>query len=258
VKIGRRASSIAAGAVVAVLGAGCSALPQGDHRWISNTKEGVYTRIPNDWRTYTVNPYELNTVRPTPLPRSPSRWTLIFDSAPESSKKANKTLKRDEEKKASIKRLNETFPTHLIGEMSVQPLPSDWETGNPDPSTREGLSIDRLRNMAFNELSPDDLEAIYTGLGQTPDVVKAFMAGDPNYEVITYKEIADKKTGLRGLHVRMNWQVEPFKWTTVDEQILLDRASRKMYRLVLKCEASCFKRNYREAKRIASNWTVKK
>ena len=249
---------LAAGGVAVAVLASCSALPQGDHRWISNTKEGVYTRIPTEWRTYTVNPYELNTERPTPIKRSPSRWTLIFDSAPKSSKKTNKTLNRDEEKKASIKRLNQTFPSHLIGEMSVQPLPSDWTIGNSDPSTREAININTLRNMAFNELSPVDLDAIFTGLGQTPDVVKAFMAGDPNYEVITYKEITDQKTGLRGLHVRMNWQVEPFKWTTVDEQILLDRASRKMYRLVLKCEASCFKRNYREAKRIASNWTVKK
>lgn len=237
--------------------AGCSALPQGDHRWISNSKEGVYTRIPTAWRTYTVNPFEINTDRPTPLQRSPSSWTLIFDSSPRTSKAKNRTVNRDEEKKSSIKRLNQTFPAHLIGEMSVQPLPSDWETGNSDPTYREGVSITDLRNSAFNELAAADREALYVGL-VSGDVVKSFMAGDPSYEVVTYKEIANTKTGLRGIHLRMNWQVEPFKWTTVDEQILLDRATKKVYRLVIKCEASCFKRNYREAKRIASNWTVKK
>lgn len=254
-----RATRVARTMAVVGLLASCSALPQGDHRWISNSKEGIYTRIPTAWRTYSVNPFELNTERPAPLPRTPPRWTLIFDSAPLSSKAKNKVVARDEEKKASIQRLQKTFPDHLIGEMSVSPISSDWQVGNSNPSTREALSINRLRNMAFNELSPDDASSLYSALQteSSDDVVKAFLAGDPDIEVVTYSEVA-KKNGLHGLHVRMNRQIEPYKWTTVDEQVLLDRSERKMYRLLIKCESTCFKRNYSEAKRIASNWTVKK
>jgi hypothetical protein len=234
----RTLTAAAAVAAAGLLGA-CAALPQGDHRWVQNSKEGMFVRIPREWRTYTINPYDVNTERPAPLRRATARWSMVLDSSPAASKAKNKTLAGDENKKSSIKALRSTFPRHLIAEMSVQPMTSDWTTGDPDPTLREAVSIGFLGNGAVNG-----------------DPVKDFMGGDPNYEVVSYKEVA-RKDGLWGADLRINFQVEPFKWVTVDQHILINRSRTKMYRLLVKCESSCFKRNYGEAKRLASTWTVK-
>lgn len=228
-----RAAALLLGASVA-LGA-CNVAPQSDQRWVSNSKERMFTRIPKSWKTFVIDPYKVDLTRPKGLKRSTSRWSLILDS------------QRSANLKGSRARLDENLPKTLVGEMSVRPLPSDWATGDPSTS-REGVSVSSLRAFAFNETKAG---------ASVGDPVKQFLDGTPSIEMIVNQEPA-RKDGLRGSHIRFNYEVRPNSWVTIDQQVLVDRTTSKIYRLVLKCESTCFKRSYNEAKRISASWTVKK
>lgn len=222
--------------VAAACGLGaCSIAPQSDRRWVSNTQERMFTRIPKAWKTFEVNPYRVDRDRLTPLARNTSRWALIMDSAPTAS-----LVKSREHLAAAL-------PAHLVAEMSVQPLPGDWSTGDPG-TLRESVSPSLLRQFSLIETVPDD---------QIFDPVKNFLAGEPGVEVILNTELS-KANGLRGSHLRYNYEVQPNKWVTIDQNILVDRTTSKVYRLVMKCSSPCFKRDYNEVKRISESWTVRK
>ena len=220
-------------ATMAIALSGCSLAPQGDRRWVSNSQERMFTRIPKSWKTFEIDPYQVDSVRPTPQDRSTSRWSLIMDSAPKVSLASSRA------------NLNNPLPAHLVAEMSVQPLPSDWEVGSSG-TLREDLSPSALRQFSLIESASNLI-----------DPVKAFLDGEPSVEVILNEEVA-KKNGLRGSHLRFNYAAQKGKWVTIDHWILLDRGTKKLYRLIIKCESTCFKREYNEAKRISESWTVKK
>ena len=213
----------------------CSIAPQSDRRWVSNSHERMFTRIPKSWKTFEINPYKVDRERLTPLARNSSRWSLIIDSAPKA------TLA------ASRKHLAAALPAHLVAEMSVRPLPSDWATGDSS-QLREDVSPSLLRQYSLFETVPS---------AKIVDPVKSFLDGNPSVEVVLNSELA-KKNGLRGSHIRYNFEVEPNKWITIDQNILVDRATSKLYRLIMKCESLCFKRDYNEVKRISESWTVRK
>lgn len=227
---------LAAAMLVATCGlVGCSIAPQSDRRWVSNSQERMFTRIPKAWKTFEINPYQIDRTRLTPLPRNTSRWSLIIDSAP----KPTLTTSRAH--------LAQAIPTHLVAEMSVQPLPSDWATG-ASQTLRESVSPSLLRQFSLIETVSN--EKIF-------DPVKDFLDGKPEVEVVVNTELA-KKNGLRGSHLRFNYEIAPNKWITIDQNILVDRATSKLYRLVMKCSSACFKRDYNEVKRISQSWTVRK
>ena len=197
----------------------------------------MFTRIPKAWSTFTIDPYKTDTVRPTAAKRNTARWAMVLDSLPKTTESAAKKL------------LAQDLPNRLIGEMSVQPVAADWKIGD-SRTTREDASISLLRQF---------IAAESTKLQAFGDPVKAFLDGNPDAEVISYSEFSSAKTGLRGLHLRMNFKLDTNDhWVTIDQRILVDRSTDKLYRLVLKCESSCFKQNYALAKRISDSWTVRK
>ncbi len=226
---------VLAAALITTSLAGCSFVPAGDKRWVSNSQERMFARIPKTWQTFTTDPYKVDSERPKPLQRSTSRWSLVFDSA------------KGATEASSEKHLTSSLPRNLVGEMSVTPLSADWETGDTR-ATRELASVSRLRNYIAFETD---------GLPIDTDPVKDFLDGSPSVEVVSYEEIA-KKNGLRGIRLRANFKVDGDNWITIEQRALVDRDTRKLYRLVMKCESSCFKRNYSEVKRISNSWTIKK
>lgn len=195
----------------------------------------MFARIPKSWGTFTNNPYKLDSERPQPMERTTARWSLIFDSAKGATAESSK------------RHLTSNLPRNLVGEMSVTPLSGDWETGDTR-ATRELASVSRLRNFIAFETD---------GLPIESDPVKDFLDGSPAVEVISYDEIS-KENGLRGIRLRANFQIDEDNWVTIEQRALVDRDTRKLYRLVLKCESSCFKKNYEEIKRISNSWTIKK
>lgn len=227
VRRARRAAlaALAALAVVAPL-AGCSTASS--DRWLKNSQERMYVRVPKAWSTFTVDPYAQDRGRPAARKRNTARWSVTFDSAP----------------KPTAKNLRLRYPAHPVGEMSVLPLNKDTATGGDE--LREYVSITQLRSIALDETTSN-----------TFDPVKQYLQGDPTVEVIRYDEIA-RKDGMHGVALRFNYRPDGGRWVTIDQRILVDRTASKLYRLVLKCESSCYKRDYAQLRRIADSWTVRK
>ncbi len=233
-------------------------------KWIRNSSEGLFTKIPRDWKTYKIDPYTVDTVRLKPQKRSPGRWEMLFDSAPGATRaKARQHLESD-------------LPGGLVGELSVQTVPLPDRFGQR--ALREELSIGLMRQFSTNEFQaapkpdPADAELVDANTGTNElattnagfDPVEEFTdKGNPSVELLLYEEYpsARKFAGapqMRGARVRFNWEIYDDRWVTVDHTILHDPKTNKVYRLVLKCEASCFKKNAKLASEISRSFTLKK
>jgi hypothetical protein len=242
--------------------AGCASTAE--TKWIRNSSEGLFTKIPKTWKTYRIDPYAVETVRLKPLKRSPDYWELLFDSAPNVKKaKARQHLEAD-------------LPRQLVGTLQSWTLPLPDRFG--DTGLRTRLSVTLLRQFSsfeFDDAPPPDpastdLENVETNTGTNElapgpagDPVEEFRNGNPSIELLLYEEYpAIKKfpgaPNMRGLRVRYNWEIYDDRWVTVDQTILHDPKTNKMYRLVLKCEASCFKKNAKLASEISNSFTLKK
>ncbi len=235
-----------------------------DKKWIRNSSEGLFTRIPKEWKTYKIDPYVVDTVRLKPTKRSPNRWEMIFDSTPGVTRgKSRQNLEAD-------------LPKRLVGEMSVQKTPIPDKFGQL--GLREELSISLMRRLATSEFgespppiaSDVELAEANTGTNELAvtdagfDPVAEFTEqGNPSVELLVNEEYpaTHKFPGapqMRGVHVRFNWEIYDDRWVTIDQTILHDPKTSKLYRLVLKCEASCFKKNAKLANEISRSFTLKK
>jgi hypothetical protein len=231
----RLARSAAALAVAASLGGCTAATVKGDDTaYISNPQEEVFVRIPTGWAQLSINPYRANTTdRIDGIPRSPNGWARMADAAP----------------KPSERHADATSPEHPVAILTVLDLPTDWRSQNT--TGRDGISLSLLRGLASGE----------AGAGVDP--LPAFNDGDPNVELISYRDaFMDGRTW--GTHVRANFrlQTDPAdpgrdRWTTVDQWALVDYRQSKLYRLTVKCEASCFRKNKAEIDRIVSSFRIK-
>jgi hypothetical protein len=255
------ATALAAATSLSVL-AGCASTTE--TKWIRNSSEGLFTKIPSEWKTYRIDPYAVETVRLKSAKRTPNRWELLFDSAANVKKaKARQHLEAD-------------LPKQLVGAMQSWTLPLPDRFG--DSGIREALSIEFMRQISSTEFKgappPDpastDLENVETNTGANDltagpagDPVVEFNQGNPSIELLTYEEFPNMKKfpgapNMRGVRIRYNWEIYDDRWVTVDQTILHDPKANKMYRLVLKCEAACFKKNVRLASEISNSFTLKK
>jgi hypothetical protein len=242
--------------------AGCASTAE--TKWIRNSSEGLFTKIPATWKTYRTDPFAVETVRLKPTKRTPSRWELLFDSAP-NVKKAK-----------ALQHLEADLPKQLVGAMQSWTLPLPTRFG--DRGLRTRASIELMRQFASFEFKgappPDpastDLENLDTNTGTNElaagpvgDPVAAFDDGDPSVELLLYDEYPSMKKfpgapNMRGLRIRFNLEIFDDRWVTVDQTVLHDPKTNKMYRLVLKCEAACFKKNVKLASEISNSFTLKK
>jgi hypothetical protein len=243
---------------------GCATQPE--TKWIRNSAEGLFTKIPAEWKTFRIDPYAVDTVRLKPEKRDPGRWELLFDSAP------------NVKKAAARQHLESDLPRQLVGELSVQTLPLPDRFGAF--GLRERLSLSVMRRFAtfeFNDSPPPDpdgadeenIEA-NSGTNEIAVIEESFdpvdqftEQGNPSVELLINEEYpATRKfpgaPQMRGSRVRFNWEVYDDRWVTIDQTILHDPKTDKIYRLVLKCEAACFKKNAKLASEISSSFTLKK
>lgn len=219
---------------VVVLG-GCTAtsVRGTDAGYISNPQEEVYVKVPTAWKQFTIDPYQAISDRIDGLKRSPNGWSRMADASP----------------KPFLRHSEQAAPQHPIAVLSVLPLPTDWRRQNTNG--RDGISLGLLRSLSAGEAGID------------ADPLDAFNQGDPAVEIISYRdEFLDGKTW--GTHTRVNLRIEtdaedPAKdvWTTIDQWALVDYRQSKLYRLTVKCEASCFRRNKSELDRIVNSFRIK-
>ena len=217
---------LAAGVTVS----GCAANQTDNANWLVNSQERTFVEIPPKFKRYTVNPYRINKFdrtaeRISGIPRNPSNWEVVFDSA----------------KKPSIDNFDADRPTSMVGQVAVYALKPDW---TQTPNFRQNVNLTALRSYPFARSG-------------NVDPIASFNDGDPGIEVVSYSETAEKN-GIRGIKLRFNQQVGGSDWVTIDQQAFTNRDTTKLYVLTLKCASTCFKRDYETAKKISSSFTVQK
>lgn len=225
--IGRVAIALAAASLVV---AGCSESETDSANWLKNSQERTFVEVPKNFKRFKVNPFRINRFdqsaeRITGIPRAPSNWEVVFDSA----------------RQPRIDNLDNPRPTAMVGSVAVYQLSNDWRQS---PNFRDSLSVAALRTYPL-------------GREGGVDPVVAFNDGNPDIEIVSYAEAAEKN-GIRGVKVRFNQRVEGSKWVTVDQQAFTNRNTNKVYVLTLKCSSTCFKAGYATAKKISSSFTVQK
>ncbi len=214
--------------------AGCTTatVTGADTGYISNPQEEVFVEVPTEWKQFSVDPYRVLTDRIDGIKRNPG-WTRMADAAPE-------PFERHGEQPA---------PSHPVVSLNVVTLPTDWR--RQGTNGRDQISFSLLRSLSAGEVGIDI------------DPLIAFNDGEPGVEIISYRDqFLDGKTW--GSHIRVNLRIEADPedatkdvWTTVDQFALVDYRQSKLYRLTVKCEASCFRKNKATLDRVVNSFRVK-
>ena len=122
-------------------------------------------------------------------------------------------------------------PSYPVGIATVEPI--------PDLDTRDAVDYASLRAMAYGGTDPYAEAQVEGSAVQLVDL----------YDVQTADDV-------RGQRVVFTVHREDGTYVTFDQTALVDNLTTEIYRLVLKCESTCYERNRDEIDDIVDSWTV--
>jgi hypothetical protein len=189
--------------------------------YVNNETEHTFAKVPSSWKLFKISKV-VSPDRPTPIANTDTTWQVVFDSSA----------------KPTADNISVDLPTSPVGQVQIFTVNADYRG---DTTFHDGVSIGTLRSYATNFAL---------------DPVAAVKQGNDAVELVSYSEIKTAK-GLRGNRVVFNWRVQPGKWVTIDQTAYLDAATSKFYRLIMKCESSCFKQNRNTFSQIADSFHVR-
>jgi hypothetical protein len=76
-----------------------------------------------------------------------------------------------------------------------------------------------------------------------------------NAEILEYEDLS-LEGGFRGIHMVANLTGDEGV-TTIDQTVLVDQDTSKVYTLFLRCSSSCYERNHDDIKKVVDSWTVR-
>jgi hypothetical protein len=189
--------------------------------YLNNTSERTFVKVPEGWKRYQVKK-EVSKERPAPIPTTSNKWTVVFDASD----------------KPSAGNIDQAAPTSPVGQIEISEFNADYRG---DTSFHDGINISSLRQFATDfQLDPVD----------------AVKNGNDAVELVSYSEITTK-TGMRGNRMVFNWRVAPNSWVSIDQTTYLNATTSKFYRLIVKCESTCFKANRNTIDQIADSFQVR-
>jgi len=168
----------------------------------------------------------------------PDRWTL-FDE-----RDLLRVLGAD---MTAAERRDELADTWRVA-FDAAPQPSLRHLGAPDAEHPVGLAV--VRNLDFDT---SDKVSLSTLRNYFFDVDKALEEGTA--DVGEYEEI-QRDGGFRGSHMVATIEVDGTRMT-IDQTILLDQATRKLYGLLVSCSVGCFDENRGKIRTVVDSWTVR-
>ena len=227
------------GLATAFVGAACA----GDgFEYVSNSDEGLYFRVPDEWSVVEPENSELPESAASEGD-SPDAWSRFVTPVPLEDGNLDSLANIDAP----------------IGIAQVQPL----------NALRAGeMSLERLRAMSL-DLVYDQLEADGAAGPQT-DPLAAYEPEDPlqlevdmaqmenpplALQVLDYEEIANDD-GVRGSHITLNYSLRDGPFQTIDHIALLNADTTRLYRLLVLCSADCYLEYEEEINDIVDSWTV--
>ena len=222
---GRAVATVVTALVIALMAAACT--PSGQ-RYVKNSSDGVYFKIPDDWELYDedailefregdLSPGELDSLRET-------GWQVFFDAAP----------------RPTLEHSAELLTDHPNGQARVLELDAD---------ERDIVSMQALRNLVF---PLDDLIEVDPSLVEIIDAKEINQDGAHGVQFV-YNIDSQVPALISG------GELDPGKrrFVTFNQAALLDDANRKLYSLVISCEVSCYDENKGTIDDVVESWTVK-
>jgi len=128
------------------------------------------------------------------------------------------------------------------------PKPSLDHLGRAGADHPSGLAV--VRNLAFEVADIISTEALRNYFF---DIDTALQGGTG--ELLEYEEL-QLDGGFRGIHFVASLEMNG-KRMTIDQTMLLDQATTKLYALIVSCSNVCYEDNRREIKSVVDSWTVR-
>jgi hypothetical protein len=221
-----RVLTVVTGLVAALVMAACT--PSG-HRYVKNSSEGVYFKIPNDWELYDedailefqeadLSPGELDQARE-------SQWQVFFDAAP----------------RPSLKHLGELVTDHPNGQAQVVQLTA---------GERDVVSRELMRNLIF----PVDQILEFD-----PSLVELVDGEEINKDgVHGVRFVFNIDSRVPALVVTNTLEEsDDREFATFSQTTLLDERTETMYVLLVSCSVDCYEDNKGTIDDVVESWTVK-
>ena len=120
------------------------------------------------------------------------------------------------------------------------------ETNAKDPS---GVAV--VRSLSFDDSDNVSLASLRNYFFDIDTAMS-----DGTGEVVDYEDL-QLDGGFRGNHVVANLTMSDGGVMTIDQTMLLDQATTKLYALIVACSSTCYERNSGDIKKVVDSWTVR-
>jgi hypothetical protein len=219
--MGRARGTIVALSIVAATLAGCGGT---NYRYISNTQENLFFKVPKDWTIYRLSASDKEG-RPATLPSSFERsWHLLVDSNPQ----------------PDPNHVAEHAPELPIVEAQVYVL---------ERSANDTESLSNLRRLIYK--LPRDADPLLND----PAASRAWELVAGSFQDLTFPK------GVTGTRLAINIpdpeaKDDPKKFATLDAIAMHDVVNRRVYMLSVRCSSQCYLDHRPQIDDLMTSWTV--
>lgn len=205
-------------AIIVSLLVGCSTP---EYTYVSSSKYNTVFRVPADWNR---------------IPEEELEKTLFGDESATSQVVAENAWVAgfDASEKPDI--------DHLFGSNAEEPN-LYAVVRDLDPQTQGQLSLDSMRDLLLPVTEEARQRAEAAGL--SPE----------GFELLQDEQIATEG-GLRGVRVVYNYDLGE-SLQTFDQTVLVDQSTSRVYMLLVRCSATCYRERSDELKGVVTSFTVK-
>jgi hypothetical protein len=206
-------------AIIVSLLVGCSAP---DYTYVSSSKYNTVFRVPADWNR---------------IPEDELEKTLFGDESATSQVVAENAWV------AGFDASDKPDVDHLFGSNAEEPN-LYAVVRDLDPETQGQLSLDGMRDLLLPVTEQARQRAAAAGI--VPE----------GFELLQ-DELIEAEGGLRGVRVIYNYDLGE-SLQTFDQTVLVDQSTSRVYMLLIRCSAKCYRERNEELQNVAASFTVKK
>jgi len=120
------------------------------------------------------------------------------------------------------------------------------ETNAKDPS---GVAL--VRSLTFDDADSVSLGALRNYFFDVDTAMQ-----DGTGDVVSYEDLK-LDGGFRGSHLVANLTMADGGVMTIDQTVLLDQGTTKVYALIVSCSSDCYEHNSKQIKQVVDSWTVR-
>jgi hypothetical protein len=169
----------------------------------------------------------------------PSEWTLFDEEAVIDGLGQNLTEAQREEE------LDQSWRVAF----DADPKPTLRHLGATRAKNPAGFAV--VRTLSFDDADSVSLQALRNYFFDIDTGMQEKTA-----EVVSYEDL-QLDGGFHGIHLVANLATEKGEVMTIDQTMLVDQATSKLYALLVSCSNLCYEEHSRDIKDVVDSWTVR-